>query len=252
MRSGRSSAFAAVVVLIALRAHAAGLVVEPSRVYLTASAGSSVDQDIALSSADGGSVRVAFAIEAFTLDIDGKPLHRRTSQLADSVSLSESSAFIRAGEKHVVHIHLTLPPNAAGTTWFALMIDVQSDDGVRVASRVGVPIFVSAEETEVWRAEIGDVRAVRTSTDEVEITALVHNSGNSVLRRPATFAIESGDSEIASREVPPFVVLPGGDREIHVRVHGAFGEGRLTVAAFYRYGEAKDQTAAVSAIVLPR
>ena len=147
---------------------------------------------------------------------------------------------IDAGKPHAVRIHLALPSNASGTTWFALLIDAPPEidaRGMRVATRVAVPVFITADGTESAQARLTALQAVRNDAGEIVIEARVRNSGNVVLRAPMTFAIESGGSEIASADVPDFVILPGGERVIRVRMHGEL-KGDLSATAFYRYGGA--------------
>ena len=225
----------------------------PNKLYLSGQRGTTIDRDITISTSDANDVPIRLTIESFTLDSDGLPLHKPSS-LPQSITLSASTALIHAGERFPLHVQIAIPADADGTSWSALMIEPASEsnrEGLRVRSRFGVPIFVTADGTEKPDASIDGIKAVVRSPDDILVVARIRNTGNTVLRCPVAFAIESQGDEIATAEKDEVLILPGATRLIAMHLTGGFQSRRdLEAVAFVRYGTGKNQVAKATTVVM--
>src|SRR5436853_233871 len=127
---------------------------------------------------------------------------------AESGRLARS---VRASRADTISHRARRPMTAAGTAALlcvlaatsasAINLAAESNrEAIRVRSRFFVPIFVTADGTEMPNAAIDGMRAVVKSPEDVLVVARIRNTGNIVLRCPVAFAIESQGDEIATAE----------------------------------------------------
>ena len=193
------------------------LLVQPNKIYLSGQRGLTTEQEIVLATMESRDVAVKLTIESFTLDQNGHPSHRPDPAVSEWASLPITDAVIRRGERLSLRLRLTIPADARGTLWCALMIESTSEalpNGTRVTSRVAVPVFLTAEGTESPRAVIDGLQAISKSPDEIVVAVRIRNTGNTVLRAPMTIAIEQNQTELATTDEPDFVILPDGERVV--------------------------------------
>lgn len=247
--------------LISSGAVAGGIAVQPNRLDLSTKPGTAVDDEVTISSLTPNPTRLRFSVEGFTLDMEGRPAHRRSVAIAEQIQLSATEAVVAAGQPLHLQVHVSLSADTRGSWWAVLLIDQATDSspaasGLRLRSRIAVPIFVTAEGTEIRSATIEDLEARALSGTEIVIAARIRNSGNTVLRCPMTLAIESNEhgqtAEIASAEQTEFTILPGEVRIVRMRITGAFQDLLpLSAVVFYRYGDGHDDVASSSSHIAP-
>lgn len=233
-------------------AAAKGMLVQPSRFYLTADPGGSIEASMMIAPASSEATAVTLSVVSFVLDENGQP-HRCAGcagekSLSDFIEVIPTRATLRNGDYTPFTIRGKLPPNAHGTYWAAIgvetdPVDIASGQGERslVTPRVSVPIFVTSASAPGARIVIESLRAMAT-TDAIEVVTRVRNLGETVVRAPLAVSLERADGraplELAMAEEGPVVVLPHGARTLRFRLKGGdFGDAEfLRVHAFVSYG----------------
>lgn len=237
----RAAAVGLACVLAASAAHAVGVFAQPASVYLHADAASAVESEISLSPTDG-SVTVSISVSPFTIDEHGKP---RSCECAEARSIrswgdvSEHRLALESGQRDRVVLRLSVPADASGSYWGAVLIDIDEtprQSGARIRSRIAIPVFVTVRGTESRRIELGTLTAFK-SGDGIVVEGSVTNRGNVVLHAPLALAVESGSQsdpvELASIDDAILVVLPEGRRIFRLTIRGDFPDvSQLHVSAF--------------------
>ena len=222
MKSGLFSFFW----LLPTAALAQGVFVQPNAIYTTIAAGAEARTAIKVTCAEHAGERLRVDVVAFSLDVSGTPVPSRAEEHA--IDVAERDVTLDANGKAEVEVRLHERGEHA-SFWSAVRIEMDSPQpGPRVA--VVVPVFVTVEGTESPRLEVESMNAV-WSNGGITVTAMLHNTGNVVLRLPVTFAIERGADELASDETPPVVILPGARRVVEARLAVAGGNAPALMAS---------------------
>jgi hypothetical protein len=214
MRSGSSRIIALQIAFLASAASGESLLVNPARLYLQAAAGTTIEARVAVS----GPVRTT-ALEGFTLDEEGMPILRADAHqrdLRDWIRVEQ-----REDRDRAILLRVTVPSDAEGTYWAALVIDAR-EAASEITTRACVPIFVTVAETERVALDLARSTA-RGAGDRLDVTVRLVNDGNVVLRVPLTVTAETirGEQrlEVASATEPAVVVLPGSTRVVRLSLH---------------------------------
>jgi hypothetical protein len=226
MRSGTFSRAAFLIVLAIGVRPAVGFTVAPAHLYLEIAAGAHEERGIVVNDLQGA-VPVISA-EPFTIETDGRP--RRDGQNDHSgvgwiVAVPDGAGSIR--------IVVDVPADARGSYWSAVTIATDSNE---ITTRVVVPVIVTVAGTESGFAAVEAITA-SAGEDEVVISAVVRNGGNSVVRAPLLITLQKDDVEIGSAEIDPILLLPGATRVVKARMRLNNPEESPIVATLWmRYG----------------
>lgn len=250
MSSGRFSGLLSIL-LFAGNAVAAGLTVQPPSLYLTALRDAEIDEVIMISSTSAGATSVRFSASPFDMNENGRPARGKPSSrdLSGAIRLSADHAVLGAGQQFELRVRVRVPSLAEGSSWAAVFVEHTAD---HVTTRIAVPIFVTVAGTERPNARVEIVEAYRLTSEVVVISALLHNDGNTVLRAPVAFSIETHDAiEIASADRDAVLLLPGRGRLVEVHLKGTFSDlAGVTANTFFRFGHDSSQVVIASTAVL--
>lgn len=233
----RTGLSAAALLVLALPALADGLLVAPSNIRANLPAGGKLVRQIILTPTDRRPVRVRVTIEPFILDEEGTPDHgpgkTPVSSRVAGLEVAPRELQLEGGSPGVLEVRCTAPPELRGTSWAAVLIDVETAGLTQergratiVITRVAVPVFVTVEGTERPDLTIEGLKAQWSPRGGIEFDAVLENRGNTVLRASGAWAAEKGSLELASEDFEEIVILPGFRRRLHGDLGGALGDAR--------------------------
>lgn len=226
----RSLAFSAALFLFTAPAFAKGILASPTSVWMRVTPGESITAEISFAPTDQERVDLSLSMEPFSVDLEGKPVHGSEQQSPRSrpglFTLDRDSITLR-GSRQNVTVRFVPSPGATGSYWAAVIVETdpvrqsQSDGSdIAVVTRVIIPVFVTVTGTGSVGMKIEELTAVPGNKGEIEVSALLHNTGNTVIKTPVFCALEdrslTPSLEIASLESSPLVVLPGEQRRIRI------------------------------------
>lgn len=256
--------FLALLFLSSCPSAAKGLLVSPSRLWLTAAAGASVDETLVLTPTTAERTRVTVSIETFGLDADGRPWRGSGSEtprsLTSLLDVDPKGLVIEDGKPVSLHVRLSPPARAGGSYWAAIALEVEpvetmGTDGtpIDVVTRLVVPVFVTVEGGSPSRLAVEDVVARTAGNGTIELTATVENIGSDVVRTLAFLTLEEpgpGSAvEVATGQVTGLTLLPGFPRRIRAVVPMPLStHGGLVANVMIPYGE---RLAEAQAVVAP-
>jgi hypothetical protein len=195
--------------------------VSPSRMVLALPPGSSNTGTATVLTTASYAQLVKVAVSDWTLSVSGELEFLPTSAVRYSASdwvLPEAEDISLApGESREIRLEITVPEDAEGThhtmVFFAVEPPVTSTPGVGVVTttRVGLTVYITVAGTERAGSELVDL----FQADDRTITAVILNTGNTVMRLGGEIQLRDESGEVRhTLEVPDVPVLRESEREL--------------------------------------
>lgn len=202
-------------------AHAADIGIAPPRLDLVAVAGESVTGTVTVITSAPGEQRIAAEIGDWTMDLRGEMAFFAPGSIVNGASkwitLDVEEFALTGGGSREVRVDVALPPDADGTyqamVFFTVLPPPSEAAGVGVltTTRVGLTVYVTAAGTERAGSALIDLY----QSDARALTAVVVNTGNTVMRLSGVVEIRDDAGEVVRRlEVPDVPVLRESEREL--------------------------------------
>lgn len=252
--------------VLALPAHAAGIVISPVQIGLVGAPGSTVSGIINVSSPRVEENRIRVTFGDYTIDAMGNreevPAGTSGGERTCSHWLDVDQEQFVSPERGSVPVVVTahIPQNASGSYWAAAYFEVvpkppalnpERPDrpavGVNLLPRIGVPVIVTVKGTERYSVKVSKISAKRIDRG-LEATIVLRNDGNSAVLISGAVALErtgtSVPEELASKDVELVTSYPGADRVIKLTFPAtAVAEpSDVNLNAYLRYGPGAEQT----------
>ena len=213
-----------VILLFALcipAAFAADIGISPPRLDLVGAAGERITATVTVITSARTEQQVAAEIGDWTMDPRGEMAFLPAGSLDHSAAgwlELDTDAFVLVGDSsREVRLEVIIPLDAEGThqamAFFTVVPPPTEGSGVGVVTttRVGLTVYVTVAGTERGGAELLDLYQSGADT----LTAVIVNTGNTVMRLGGVVELRNEAGEVARRlEVPDVPVLRESEREL--------------------------------------
>jgi hypothetical protein len=204
-------------------AFAADIGISPARLDLTAAPGETVLATVTVLTSALTQQQIESALADWTLDFEGQLTWLPFGSMFHSASAwanLDAEAFTLAPRgSQVVRLAITVPdePTLSGTYHLMVFFTVAPPPteargiGVITTTRVGLTVYVTVAGTERAGSELVDLY----QADERTITAVILNTGNTVMRLGGEIQLRDEAGEVRyALEVPDVPVLRESEREL--------------------------------------
>jgi hypothetical protein len=204
-------------------AHAADIGISPPRHELVAAAGETVVTTVTVLTTAPTDQQVAGETSDWTMDIAGGTAFLATGSVLHSaagwIGLDADVFVLPARGSRDVRLSVAVPPDPGldGTyhamVFFTVVPPPSEARGVGVitTTRVGLTVYVTVAGTERAGSELVDLY----QADGREVRAVIHNSGNTVMRLSGELQLRDEAGEVRHRlEVPDVPVMRESEREL--------------------------------------
>jgi len=207
-------------VLGATLAHAADIGISPPRVMLTGHPGETITTIVSVVTTAGAEQVVAGDVGDWTIDIHGAlrlfPAGALPHGLGAWIALETTEMILPPRSSREVRVSITIPDDATGThhgmVFFTVVPPPSETGGVGVTTtaRVAFTIYVTIAGTEVGGSELVDLYQ-----DDDDLTAVIVNTGNTVMRLGGVVELRDEGGTVRHRiQVPDVPVLRESEREL--------------------------------------
>jgi len=250
----------AVLLLIATRLDARGLVVSPAQLGIIGTAGARASGTISVSSSRQEQTQVRISIADFTRDLDGKLVEVKPDQATRSCKAwleVEQREFTSPASGSVpLVVSARIPPNATGSYWAVVNLEAvpqpssfapRRSIGVQIVPRIAVPIIITVGGTEkISVTTLSIDLAPSTDPEGTEAAVVVENDGNTAVLLTGALALERpakpDSEEVASVDVGPVTSLPGSKVKLKGVIPFTGSTAGLQAHAYLRFGPGAEQT----------
>ena len=207
--------------LLLASAWAADIGIAPPRLDLVGMPGARVTGTVTVITSARGEQQIASALGDWTLDIQGEMAFFGPASLVHGASewiTLDVDEFLLTGEAtREVRLDVAIPDDAEGTHQAMVFFTVlprpteAAGVGVITTTRIGLTVYVTVAGTERNGAELVDLY----QPDDGSLTAVIRNTGNTVMRLGGAVQIRDEAGAVVRRlEVPDVPVLRESEREL--------------------------------------
>ncbi len=219
-------------------AFAADIGITPPRQTLSAAPGQTVTTTVTVLTTAATEQRVVTETSDWMLGVTGDLTYLPAASLSVSAApwlAVESDEFVLApGGSRDLRIEVTVPTDAEGThhamVFFTVVPSSSEADGVGVTTttRVGLTVYVTVAGTERSGSELVDLYR----PDPMTLTAVVVNTGNTVMRLGGAIELRNEAGDVVHRlSVPDVPVLRESEREVRFDLPSELDPGFYVVLA---------------------
>lgn len=246
-----------------------GISLAPARLELEMQPGQEttvvVNLDYHSISANAQPVRIVASLNDWTIDRDGQVKFERANTLPDSASpwliYSPAETTVIPGNLHAIRVTVSVPKDATPGDHLSALIIEQRPDNIRVNEnrrqmviryRMAAVFYIKVPQLR-RHGSLESLRAEATS-DQVVVTPLLKNAGNSVIR-PLTSLKVTDSSGVAVAELPQKESLPvlGGAELLQpLVVETRLAPGTYTVKYRVDFQDGSRPTEGVTELVIPQ
>ena len=245
-----------------------GISLAPARLELEMQPGTEttvvVNLDYHATSENSQPVRIVASLNDWTIDRDGQVKFERANTLPNSASpwliYSPAETTVTPGNLHAIRVTVSVPKDAApGDHLTALIIEQRPDNlklnenrrQVVIRYRMGAVFYIKVPQLR-RQGSLESLRA-ETKDDQILVTPLLKNTGNSVIR-PLTSLQVTDRTGIAVAELPQKESLPllGGAELVQPLVlESRLAPGTYTVKYRVDFQDGSRPTEGVTELVIP-
>ena len=245
-----------------------GISLAPARLELEMQPGSETTVVVNLdyhSTADNAQpVRVVASLNDWTIDRDGQVKFERAGTLPNSASpwliYSPAETTVTPGNLHAIRVTVSVPKDATpGDHLTALIIEQRPDNlklnenrrQVVIRYRMAAVFYIKVPQLR-RQGSLESLRA-ETKDDQILVTPMLKNSGNSVIR-PLTSLKVTDSAGVAVAEMPQKESLPllGGAELVQpILVESRLAPGTYTVKYRVDFQDGSRPTEGVTELVIP-
>jgi hypothetical protein len=210
-------------------------------------------------------VRIVASLNDWTIDRDGQVSFERANTLPNSASswliYSPAETTVIPGNQHAIRVTVSVPKDATPGDHLSALIIEQRPDNIRVNEnrrqmviryRMAAVFYIKVPQLR-RQGSLESLRAQATA-DQVVVTPLLKNAGNSVIR-PLTSLKVTDSSGIAVAELPQKESLPvlGGAELVQPLVlETRLAPGTYTVKYRVDFQDGSRPTEGVTELVIPQ
>ena len=245
-----------------------GISLAPARIELEMQPGSEttvvVNLDYHATAENSQPVRIVASLNDWTIDRDGQVSFERANTLPNSASswliYSPAETTVVPGNLHAIRVTVTVPKDATpGDHLTALIVEQRQDNlklnqnrrQVVIRYRMAAVFYIKIPQLR-RQGSLESLRAV-TKDDQVVVTPLLKNSGNSVIR-PLTSLKVTDSAGVAVAELPQKESLPllgGAELMQPLVLESRLAPGTYTVKYRVDFQDGSRPTEGVTELVIP-
>lgn len=246
-----------------------GISLAPARIELEMQPGSEttvvVNLDYHATTENLQPVRIVASLNDWTIDRDGQVKFERANTLPNSASswliYSPAETTVVPGNLHAIRVTISVPKDATSGDHLTALIVEQRPDNIKVNEnrrqvviryRMAAVFYIKVPQLR-RQGSLESLRA-ETKDDQVVVTSLLRNSGNSVIR-PLTSLKVTDSTGVAVAELPQKESLPllGGAELVQPLVlESRLAPGTYTVKYRVDFQDGSRPTEGVTEVVIPQ
>lgn len=245
-----------------------GISLAPARIELEMQPGTEttvvVNLDYHTTNQNSQPVRIVASLNDWTIDRDGQVQFERPNTLPNSASswliYSPAETTVTPGNLHAIRVTVTVPKDATPGDHLTALIVEQRPDNLRlnenrrqmvIRYRMGAVFYIKVPQLK----RIGSLESLRAEAtgDQVVVTPLLKNSGNSVIR-PLTSVKVTDSAGVPVAELPQKESLPllGGAELVQPLVlETRLAPGSYTVKYRIDFQDGSRPTEGITELVIP-
>jgi hypothetical protein len=245
-----------------------GISLAPARVELEMQPGSEttvvVNLDYHTTSENSQPVRIVASLNDWTIDRDGQVKFERANTLPNSASswliYSPAETTVMPGNLHAIRVTISVPKDATPGDHLTALIVEQRPDNIKLSEnrrqmviryRMAAVFYIKVPQLR----RLGSLESLRAETkdDQILVTPLLKNSGNTVIR-PITSLKVTDTAGVAVAELPQKESLPllGGAELVQPLVlESRLAPGTYTVKYRVDFQDGSRPTEGVTELVIP-
>jgi len=210
-------------------------------------------------------VRIVASLNDWTIDRDGQVQFQRPNTLPNSASLwliySPAETTVTPGNLHAIRVTVSVPKDATPGDHLTALIIEQRPDNIKLKEdrrqvviryRMAAVFYIKVPQLR-RQGSLGSLRA-ETKDDQIVVTPLLKNSGNSVVRPLTSLKVtdSSGVSvaELAQKESLP--LLGGAELVQPLVVESRLAPGTYTVKYRVDFQDGSRPTEGITEVVVPQ
>ncbi len=167
---------------------------------------------------------------------------------AEWIKINPDEFYLLPDQEKVVKFQVKVPPEASGGYYGVIFFEVlsksaqQEASSANVAVRIGSLVLVDIAGTAQYSAKITDlsvVESVEEDSSGLDISCIVKNSGNILIRPTGTMQIlDAAGVEESNLKLNPNEggILPGTSRKFNISIDEDLEEGKYEVRSLIDYG----------------
>ena len=245
-----------------------GISLAPARLELEMRPGTEttvvINLDYHASSENSQPVRIVASLNDWTIDRDGQVKFERANTLPNSASpwliYSPAETTVTPGNLHAIRVTVSVPKDATPGDHLTALIVEQRPDNIKlnenrrqmvIRYRMGAVFYIKVPQLR-RQGSLESLRA-ETKDDQILVTPLLKNTGNSVIR-PITSLKVTDSSGVAVAELPQKESLPllGGAELVQPLVlESRLAPGTYTVKYRVDFQDGSRPTEGVTELVIP-
>ena len=245
-----------------------GISLAPARLELEMQPGTEttvvVNLDYHATSENSQPVRIVASLNDWTIDRDGQVKFERANTLPNSASswliYSPAETTVTPGNLHAIRVTVSVPKDATPGDHLTALIVEQRPDNIKlnenrrqmvIRYRMGAVFYIKVPQLR-RQGSLESLRA-ETKDDQILVTPLLKNTGNSVIR-PLTSLKVTDRAGIAVAELPQKESLPllGGAELVQPLVlESRLAPGTYTVKYRVDFQDGSRPTEGVTELVIP-
>ena len=245
-----------------------GISLAPARLELEMQPGTEttvvVNLDYHATSENSQPVRIVASLNDWTIDRDGQVKFERANTLPNSASpwliYSPAETTVTPGNLHAIRVTVSVPKDATPGDHLTALIVEQRPDNIKLTEnrrqvviryRMGAVFYIKVPQLR-RQGSLESLRA-ETKDDQILVTPLLKNTGNSVIR-PLTSLKVTNSTGVAVAELPQKESLPllGGSELVQPLVlESRLAPGTYTVKYRVDFQDGSRPTEGVTELVIP-
>jgi len=245
-----------------------GISLAPARLELEMQPGTEttvvVNLDYHATSENSQPVRIVASLNDWTIDRDGQVKFERANTLPNSASswliYSPAETTVTPGNLHAIRVTVSVPKDATPGDHLTALIIEQRPDNIKLTEnrrqvviryRMGAVFYIKVPQLR-RQGSLESLRA-ETKDDQILVTPLLKNTGNSVIR-PLTSLKVTDKAGVAVAELPQKESLPllGGSELLQPLVlESRLAPGSYTVKYRVDFQDGSRPTEGVTELVIP-
>lgn len=245
-----------------------GISLAPARLELEMQPGTEttvvVNLDYHATSENSQPVRIVASLNDWTIDRDGQVKFERANTLPNSASpwliYSPAETTVTPGNLHAIRVTVSVPKDATPGDHLTALIVEQRPDNLKlnenrrqmvIRYRMGAVFYIKVPQLR-RQGSLESLRA-ETKDDQILVTPLLKNTGNSVIR-PLTSLQVTNSTGVAVAELPQKESLPllGGSELVQPLVlESRLAPGTYTVKYRVDFQDGSRPTEGVTELVIP-
>ena len=245
-----------------------GISLAPARLELEMQPGTEttvvVNLDYHATSENSQPVRIVASLNDWTIDRDGQVKFERANTLPNSASpwliYSPAETTVTPGNLHAIRVTISVPKDATPGDHLTALIVEQRPDNIKLTEnrrqvviryRMGAVFYIKVPQLR-RQGSLESLRA-ETKDDQILVTPLLKNTGNSVIRPLASVKV-TDNAGVAVAELPQKESLPllGGAELVQpLVVESRLAPGTYTVKYRVDFQDGSRPTEGVTELVIP-